>query len=152
MAPVASTTSRARTCHSRSRGRLGVGEEVGLGQPFAEADEILRVVAERLRARHEADIGRRAQAVQRLGEPLGGGLAVDGRARLGDERAAGRGLLVAEDDVGAALGRRARRGEAGGTGADDQHVAMGEGAVHSGPGRARAARCRARRRARMIGS
>ena len=109
--------------------RFWVGEEAGLGQPFAETDEILRIIAERLRARHETDIGRPAQAVQRLGEPLAGGLSVDGRARLGAERSAGQRVFVADDDVGAALGRRARRGEAGGAGADDQHVAMGEGAV-----------------------
>ena len=54
IAPVASTTCLARTCHSRSRGSVvaGVGEMVG--DALDQADEILRVIAERRRARQHA--------------------------------------------------------------------------------------------------
>ena len=95
MAPVARTTRLARTCHSRSRGSVcaGLGEMVG--DALDQADEILRVVAERRGARQHADIVHGGELGDRGLRPVPAVLAVDLRAGLEAQRAAELGLLVA---------------------------------------------------------
>ena len=123
---------RARRQHDLARSHLpeplarqiGIRHQLGLGQPLAQRQEILRVIAERLGARHQLDVGHRAERGKRLRQPVERAPAVDPRPRLGEERAAGRCVLVAEDDLGAARARRESRRQAGGTGADNQDVAM----------------------------
>ena len=63
------TLDRAGRQHHLARANLpqplarqvGIGDEVGFGHALVEGDEILRVIAERLGARHQAHVGRRAQ-------------------------------------------------------------------------------------------
>ena len=89
-------------------------------------EEILRVIAENLRARQQRDIGRaRASSASAARKPFGGGLAVDPRRFFGKQRAAEFGLLVEQHHPRAAARGGKRRGEAGGAGADDRDVAMG---------------------------
>ena len=57
--------------------QIGVGDEFGFGEPLAERHEILRVIAESLRARHEPHVRRGAKRGERVGEPFAGALAVD---------------------------------------------------------------------------
>ena len=119
-------TRLARTCHSRSRGNIVAGIGEMLGDALDEADEILRVVAERSRARQHADIVHRGELRDRGLRPGPAVRTVDLRARLEAQRAAEFGLLVAEDDAHAGFGRRKRRRDAGSAAAQHQHLAMGE--------------------------
>ena len=59
--------------------------QVGLGDALIEADEILRVVTERLGARHQPHVGRGPQCGERVLKPLRRGLAVDLGVRLREE-------------------------------------------------------------------
>ena len=62
------TLDRAGRQHHLTRAHLpqafarqvGIGDEVGLGDALVEPDEILRVIAERLGARHQPHVGRGA--------------------------------------------------------------------------------------------
>ena len=118
----------------------GVGGQGGLGEAFAQPDEILRIAAEGLRAGHDAHVRRRAQRLSvaasqsRAGRP-----SIVARVSASSEPPGSRPRRT--HDVGAAVRRRPRRGEAGGAGADDEHVAMIEiarVAVGVGGGRRRA--------------
>jgi hypothetical protein len=118
---------RADLPHPLPRRALGrVGEMVG--QPLREADHVLVVVADRRRPGQDAHVRPGVELGEGRGEPVPGGPAVDDDRRLREQRAAGLGGLVDEHDrrPGAAGGER--RGEAGGAGADDEHVDMGEAA------------------------
>ena len=109
-----------------------------VGQLLVEANVVVREVAERGRATQQRDAGRRREFRERGGKPLGGGLAVDLGRRVGQQRTAKFGLLVAEDDRGTGGGGSPRRGDAGRARADDQHVAVRVAvAVAVGIGKAR---------------
>ena len=97
-----------------------------IGDALDEADEILRVIAERRGARQHADIVHRGELCDRGLRPGPAVRAVDRRARLVAQRAAEFGLLVAEDDAHAGFRRSERRGDAGSAAAEHQHLAMGE--------------------------
>ena len=73
-------------------------------------------------------MGADAQCGERIAEPSPRTLAVDLDLSLGEERAAERGTFVADNDARAALACGQRRRETRWPGADDQHVAMIEGA------------------------
>ena len=124
IAPVASTTSRARTCHRRSRGVAAAGAGQVIGDALAEPDQVVREIAEGRRARQQRHVRRARERGERVREPLPARLSVDRRRRLVQQRAAELGLLVAEHDPRAGLRRGERRREARGTRADDEHVAM----------------------------
>ena len=128
----------------------------GLGEVVAdaldEADEILRVVAERRGARQHADIVHGRKLGDRGLRPVPAVLAVDLRAGLEAQRAAELGLLVAEDDAHAGLGGRERRRDAGRAAAQHQHLAMRDSATNSGRGRARSGATPRPAAARMFGS
>ncbi len=102
---------------------------IGLGQMIADAlqpgQEVLRVIAENLRARQQRDVGRDAQLRQRRGEPVGRRRAVDPRAPFSQQRAARFGLLVKQHHpcAGARCGQRG--GEARRAGAHHRDIAMG---------------------------
>ena len=103
---------------------LGIGDELGLAHALGERDEILRIIAKRLRARHQPHVRLGAKRGERLGEPVRRAFACDPRSGLGEKRAAGRRILVADDDARAARARSESRREPRGSRADDQHVAM----------------------------
>ena len=104
--------------------QIGVGDQIGFSEPFAERDEILREIAESLRARHEPHVRRAAERGDGVGEPLPGALAVDAGVSLGEQRTARRRILVADDDVRPTRSRGKSRSETRRAGADDQNVAM----------------------------
>ena len=113
--------------HPLARGTLRHHAQM-VGQPLAQADEILVVIADGRGARQHRDVRHRRQRGAGVFQPVPGQLPVDLGIRFGQQRAADFRLLVAQDDGRAAATRLQRRGEAGGTATDDQHVAMGEAA------------------------
>ena len=90
------TLDRAGRQHHLTRAHLpqtlarqvGIGDEVVFGDALVKRDEILRVIAERLRARHQPHIGRGPQRGDRVLEPRERTLDIDLRLCLGEERAA----------------------------------------------------------------
>ena len=52
-------------------GQIGIGDQVGFGNALVERDEILRVIAERLRARHQPQVGRGAERGDASGRAIG---------------------------------------------------------------------------------
>ena len=50
--------------------QIGIGDEVGFGDALVERDEILRVIAERLGARHQPHVGRGPQRGERVRKPI----------------------------------------------------------------------------------
>jgi hypothetical protein len=123
MAPVASTTSlRAHLPQPLARHvRVGGGEMVGdaLGEP----DEVLRVVAERRRARQQrhasiaASVASAPRASRRRAAVDLAPISAAARRRTPPARRTG-------SPRAAGPGRGERRREAGRAGADHQHVAM----------------------------
>ena len=101
-----------------------LGEVVA--DPLDQADEILRVVAERRGARQHAHIVHRGKPGDSGLRPTPASLAVDLRAGLEAQRAAKLGLLVADDDAHAGFGGGQRRRDAGRAAAQHQHLAMSE--------------------------
>ena len=90
-----------------------------------DGDEEVRVVAaEGGGAGQVGEFRRALEGLAGLGDPGGGGLAVDGLGGGGEQRSAGLRLFVDEDHAGAGLGGLAGRGQAGGAGADDEHVGV----------------------------
>ncbi len=90
------TLDRARRQHHLTRAHLpqtlarqvGIGDDVGFCDALVEPDEILRVIAERLGARHQSHVGRRPQGGDRVLEPFQRAPTVDLGLSLGQERAA----------------------------------------------------------------
>ena len=119
MAPVASTICLARIFQSRSR-RPAIGGAVAL---FHQGDEIVIEIGDRRRAMKHARPRVGDDAGQRMGDPGGAGKAVDFRSAP-EQRTAGQGLIVGEDDAQAGGRCGTGRGDAGRAGADHQHVAM----------------------------
>lgn len=74
-------------------------------------------------ARQQGHLRQAGQLGQGLGDPLGGGLAVEGFAGV-QQAAAELFLLVGEDHAGAATTGRQGGSQAGGAGTDHQHVAV----------------------------
>ena len=68
--------------------QVGIGDEVSFGDALVQRDEILCVIAERLRARHQPDIRRRAQRGDRVLEPSQSAFPLDLGLSLGEQRAA----------------------------------------------------------------
>ena len=62
-----------------------IGDEVCFRDALVEGDEILRVIAERLRSRHQAHVGRGKQRSESVMKPISRASALDLRARLGEE-------------------------------------------------------------------
>jgi hypothetical protein len=89
-----------------------------------QCDVVMVVVPEGGRARQQSQLRHRLQLGQRVGEPRVRGAAVDG-VGCAEQRSTKLGLLVAQDDAGAAASGGQCRGEPGRPAADDQHVAMG---------------------------
>ncbi len=117
-----------------ARRALRRGGEV-VGDLLAEAEQVLVVVADRRGARHQGDVRQPAELGQGGGQPVPGRLAVDDHGGLGEEGAAGFGILVRQHDGGTGAAGGERGGEAGRAGADDQDVGMGEaGGVAVGVG------------------
>ncbi len=106
--------------------QVGIGDEVGFGEALVERDKILRVIAERLGARHQSDVWRGAQRGERFRKPSSRALPLDLGLGLGEQRAAERGIFVADDHPRVAFARGQRRGETRWAPANDQHVAMVE--------------------------
>ena len=105
---------------ARQMRRRGGAEMVG--DPFERDQEIVVEIPGDSGPGENPDIVHPAQLRRRLGRPSGAGDAV--AAGSLQERAAGRAVLVGENDPGPALPRRQRRGEPGRSGADDENVAM----------------------------
>ena len=103
--------------------RIGIGKVVG--NPLAEAQEILRVVAEGRGPREQRHVSPAAKCDDGLGKPVRGTRAVDRRRRLVKQRPTELRLLVAKDHPGPGLRRGASRGQSRRAAADDQDVAMG---------------------------
>ena len=99
-----------------------------IGDALGQGDEVLREVTEGLRAAQQLYAPVVCKPCDGRLDPVRRQFAINPRGRLRQQRAAELGLLVAEDDAGAALGRHQRRGKAGRSGADDEHVAVGEAA------------------------
>ena len=128
------TLDRAGRQHDLARAHLpqplarqvGIGDEVRLGDALVQGDEVLRVIAERLRSRHQAQVGPVSKRRDRFRQPIARAHGLDrGLVSARSEPPSGR-VLVAEDDASAACARGQRRGEPGRAAADDQDVAMGE--------------------------
>ena len=102
-----------------------VGRGLMVRDALDEPDVVVRVVAERGRARQQRHplVGR--EFGQRLGDPDAGRASRDGGRGIGEQRAAHLCLLVAEDDAAARFGGGECGGEPGWPRADHQHVAMG---------------------------
>jgi hypothetical protein len=103
--------------------RAGPAEMVG--DALHQGDVVVIVVAEGGGARQDDDGLEPVELGQRLGEPFLSRLTIDLGRYVVQERAARLGLLVGEHHPLAGARGGERRGEAGGAGADDQHVAMG---------------------------
>ena len=103
----------------------GVGVRVGevVGDAFHQGDQIVRIPAERGGARQQGHGGRKGG--NGLRHPGSGGPLIDGGVGFGQQGAAEFRLLVAQNHTRSGGHRPQRGGEAGGTGADHQHVAMG---------------------------
>ncbi len=104
--------------------RRGFAEVVG--EALVDGEEVVVVVAVHRGARQQHDFRQRLQLGQHLRHPFGGGLAVEGLAGV-QQAAAELFLLVGQDHPGAGARGSQGRGQAGGAGADHQHVAV---AVH----------------------
>ena len=124
-APVASTTALGAHLPQPLARQLGIGRGEMVGQPLLSADEVLRVEAERLRARQQRDARRSGEFGERRGEPDGSVGAVDARLGLGEQRAAELGLIVEQDHARAGARGGERGGEARRSAADHRDVAMG---------------------------
>ncbi len=128
------TLDRAGRQHHLARANLpqalarqvGIGDEVGFGDALVEGDEVLGVIAERLRARHQAQVGQLSKRSDRLRQPIARAHGLDSGLGLGEERAARDRVLVADDNPRAACARGQRRRQTRRSGADDQDVAMSE--------------------------
>ncbi len=97
-----------------------------IGQALDQADHVVREIAESGRTSQQCDVRLRTERCQRLVDPARGRTLVDRRSRIVQQRAAGFGLLVAQDDTRPRRGRRERRGKAGRTSANHQHVTVRE--------------------------
>ena len=106
---------------ARETGRR-VGEVVG--DALAEAEMVVREVAEGGGARQQPHPGVTTEFVDRRRDPLGRRDAVDARPGVGQQRTAHLRPLIAEDHARAAARRGQRRRETGGTCAHDEHLAM----------------------------
>src|SRR3546814_15650584 len=96
-----------------------------IGEPLAQAEKILVVVADRGRAGEQRDIRHGLERGDRLLQPRPGGKSVYAWPQLGKKRAAEFGVLVAEYHLGAAPARLQRRREASLDGADAPPLALG---------------------------
>ena len=106
---------------ARARG-IGFGEVVG--QPLRQAHHVVRIAAERRRARQQRHARMPRQCGERGVEPSLCRRAVDRRRRLGQQRTAQLRLLVAQDDPRTSFRLHQGGGEAGRAGTHHQHVAM----------------------------
>src|SRR3546814_20995876 len=96
-----------------------------IGEPLAQAEKILVVVADRGRAGEQRDIRHGLERGDRLLQPRPGRKSVYAWLQLGKKRAAAFGVLLAAYHLGAAPARLQRRREARRAGADDQPDAIG---------------------------
>ena len=94
-----------------------------IGDALEQPDEIAVVVAERGGSRQQRDLGERRELAHDSGEPRSGIDTIDRRVTA-DEAAAEHRILVAQHDSGAGMRGGASGGEARGTRADHEHVAM----------------------------
>ena len=95
-----------------------------IGEALLRGEEVLVVIAECLRARQQRHSGRGREFGDRARDPFGGAAPVDGRLRLGEQRAAEFRLLVEQDDAGARPRRGQSRRQAGRARADDRDFAV----------------------------
>ena len=110
--------------------QVGIGDARSVGDALGEPDEILRVVAERRGARQQPHVGRGAAA--RRARPQASRARLCRRSRRQSRRAASRpnSACSSQRMTRAPLSLAAqRRREARRSGADDEHVAMGEDAL-----------------------
>ncbi len=105
--------------------RFGRGRIEMIRHPLHQADHVVVVIAEGHRARQQRHVRHRAQLCERIGDPLGSGLAVDHRLAIGEERAAHLLLLVHQHHAraGSACSQGSR--QARWAGANDQGIGMG---------------------------
>ena len=98
-----------------------VGEVIGYA--LHQAQMVVIVVAEDSRARQQRDVAARRQPGKRIFQPRPRRFTIDGGGQLVQQRAAHLGLLVGNNDAFAALRRRQRGRQTGGTGAHHEHIA-----------------------------
>src|SRR3546814_16027898 len=96
-----------------------------IGEPRAQAEKILVVVADRGRAGEQRDIRHGLERGDRLLQPRPGRKSVYAWLQLGKKRAAEFGVLVAEYHLGAAPARLQRRRAPSRAGPHAPHVATG---------------------------
>ena len=116
------------------QGRLAAGGEV-LGDALERAEGPAVVDAGHRRAQHHADVGEGGELRRGGRGPVRAGPAGDLQP-LGVEPPAGQEVLVGEDDPRPGPPGGQRRHQAGGTGADHEEVAEGEGLLAGVRGRA----------------
>jgi hypothetical protein len=104
--------------------RIGIGEV--LGHTLDQANVVLRLVSERRGAGQHPHIIHRAKLCRNRPAPSPSPAAVHSRIGFVMKRAAGFGLLVAQDHLRTGMGCRKGCRQAGRTAADHQHIAMGE--------------------------
>ncbi len=94
-----------------------------LAAAFGQAQEVVIEIAEYRRARQHDHVIESGKLLDELLEPFASGQFVDQRLRR-QQGAAELVLLVRDDDARTGPGRGQRRGQSGGTGAGDQHIAV----------------------------
>ena len=104
-------------------GGAALGRGQVIGEPLADGQEIVVVVAEHGAARQQRDLGQRGELGERGGNPRRGVGAVDARGP-GQGLAAELGLLVGEYHPRAGAPRHQRRGDPRDAAAGDQHIAV----------------------------